>query len=370
MLRLLSLIATVAILLIACRRDNPSPANPTPSNPTPQNPPANPQNPPSTNPVISPSIYIAGDSFDLSTRYVPFPVYWKNGKQVHLPHPGYSSGTGIVVSDSNVYVSSSGVFAGNNVTFWHNGKGVNLADPTITYPTAMAITLSGKDVYTAGSAYINGFEKLVPIYWKNEDKAIKIETYSYSRGEARGIAVSGNDVYVTGSTADIASGPGSSPPCYWKNGTPTFLHALSPSSLRGIAKSIFVSGNDVHVVGEVYPIGSGSPIGWAVYWKNGVPTELTPSTQISEANCVTVIGDDVYIAGGVAGADRLLRATYWKNGVPVTLDAKYSVANSIAVYENDIYVAGNRGVDTALYWKNSSPVILGRGRANAIVVRK
>ena len=54
----------------------------------------------------------------------------------------------------------------------------------------------------------------------------------------------------------------------------------------------------------------------------------------------------------------------------MTLDSKYSVANAIAVYGNDVYVAGNRGVDLALYWKNGRPEILGRGRANAIVVRK
>jgi hypothetical protein len=123
------------------------------------------------------------------------------------------------------------------------------------------------------------------------------------------------------------------------------------------------------VVGEVY-VYSSSRVGWAVYWKNGVPMELTPYSQVSVANSVTVIGPDVYIAGGIAGPDGLLRATYWKNGVPTQLDATYSVANSIEVYQNDVYVAGNRSIDTALYWKNGAPIILGRGRANAIVVKK
>jgi hypothetical protein len=34
-----------------------------------------------------------------------------------------------------------------------------------------------------------------------------------------------------------------------------------------------------------------------------------------------------------------------------------------------VYVAGNRSVDSALYWKNGTPVVLGRGRAYAIAVK-
>lgn len=83
-----------------------------------------------------------------------------------------------------------------------------------------------------------------------------------------------------------------------------------------------------------------------------------------------MVGNDVYIAGAITGSDRSLHATYWKNGVAMQLDSTYSVANAITVFENDVYVVGNRSVHTALYWKNGNPVILGRGRANAIVVRK
>jgi hypothetical protein len=319
---------------------------------------------------ISPVVYIAGDSFDLSTRYLPYPVYWKNNKLNLLPDNGYSSGTGIAVSDKDVYVSSSGVYSGNNVTYWKNGVGIDLSDPTIIYPTATAITLSGNDVYVAGGAYINSFEKFVPVYWKNRDKAVKISTFSSDRGEARAIAVSGNDIYLAGSTYDQTLGYGS-PACYWKNGTPLFLHSNtnSSSSNNGIAKSICVSGSDVYVVGDVYFVGSASDQGTATYWRNGTAVELTPN-QISTANSITVVGDDVYIAGAIMGPDRLPRATYWKNGVAVPLESTYSVANAIAVFENDIYVAGNRGVDTALYWKNGKPIILGRGRANSIVVKK
>lgn len=362
------LFAGITVFIYSCNKDNPSTTN-NPNQPVKDS--IAPSNPPSTiDSAVSPTVYVAGDSFDLSTRNVPFPVYWKNGRQIHLPHAGYSSGSGLAVSDNNVYVSSSGQFSGNNVTYWKNATGINLIDPSIITPTATAITLSGTDVYTVGGAYINNYEKFVPIYWKNQEKAIKIATFSSSSGTATDIAVAGADVYIAGTTPDPLTGNGSSPPCYWKNGSPTFLHSISPSSERGTANSICPSGSDVHVVGEVYPIGSASKVGWAVYWKNGVATELTPPTQVSYAQCVIVVGNDVYIAGAIAGSDGLPRATYWKNGVATQLESIYSMANSITVYENDVYIAGDRGQDTALYWKNGKSVILGRGRANAIVVKK
>src|SRR5213592_4174610 len=133
------LIFIISVVLFSCTKKSPS---------TPQIS----QNTNST--IISPSVYIAGDSFDVSTQYLPYPIYWKNGKQVHLPHAGHSSGSGIAVSDSNVYVSSSGEYFGNNVTYWKNGVGINLVDPTIIYPSATGITLSGSDVYIVGNAYM------------------------------------------------------------------------------------------------------------------------------------------------------------------------------------------------------------------------
>jgi hypothetical protein len=129
------LAVTTTIILFGCTKSDP----PTPPNPVTTT---------DTNRVtISPSVYIAGDSFDISTSYLPYPVYWKNGKQVHLPHPGYSSATGIAVNNSEVYVSNGGGYAGNNVTYWKNSIAVNLADPSITYPSATAITLSVRNSF-------------------------------------------------------------------------------------------------------------------------------------------------------------------------------------------------------------------------------
>jgi hypothetical protein len=343
----------IIILLFACQKDLPLP----PPNPT----------EPQYN-TITPSVYIAGHSYDSSTGFKSYPVYWKNGRQVNLPLPVASSGTGIAVSDTNVYVSNSGTSLGSNVTYWKNGIGINLTDPTIITPIATNIVLSGNDVYTVGGAYTSNYERFAAIYWKNQDKGIKLQTFS-GHGNAYAIAVAGNDVYVAGSASDPATAPGYNSACYWKNEMPVFLYSSS-SYVNGVAHSIFLSDTNIYVVGRIYSPLLAPALEIAVYWKNGKATELTDSLSASVANSVFVNGNDVYIAGGIAGSDRFWRAACWKNGVVTILDSMSSVAKAITVFENDVYIAGNRGRDTALYWKNNKPVILGRGRANAIVVKK
>ena len=376
MKKLFLFFATITLLIIACSK-GPSPS-PTPVNPTDTT-----HNTTDTSHtgtggtggtgkdsihLTARGVYVAGDSFDLSTQYLPWPVYWTNGKAVHLPNASHASGNGIVVTDSNVYVSCDGIYFGNNVTYWKDTTGINLADASLINPIANGITRSGADLYIVGSGYINGYQQFVPLYWKNRNNAIKVATNVYDHAEGRAIAVSGSDIYVAGTMPDINT-LGTSPACFWKNGAVTLLRPVSLNSGSGLAKAIYVSGSDVYIVGEVYPIGSGSAVGWAVYWKNGVATELTSPSVMSQANGIAVSGSDVYIAGAVFGTDGALHATYWKNGVPTTLDQKYSVATAITVSGSDVYVAGNRSVDSALYWKNGTPMVLGRGRAYAIAVK-
>jgi hypothetical protein len=125
---------------------------------------------------------------------------------------------------------------------------------------------------------------------------------------------------------------------------------------------------DVHVAGDVYL--SGVQLGTGIYWKNAVPMALTGHDSLSYANALAISGDNVYIAGAVAGPDKNFHAAYWKNGALTVLDAKISVANGIAVFEGDVYVVGDRSVNTAMLWKNDIATVLGRGRANAIVVKR
>ena len=66
--------------------------------------------PPVIPPRVTPGIYIAGDSIGPLSSSLPYAVYWKDGRLVSLPNASYSSASGIAVTDSNGYVSNSGMF--------------------------------------------------------------------------------------------------------------------------------------------------------------------------------------------------------------------------------------------------------------------
>src|SRR5690606_33277171 len=89
---------------------------------------------------------------------------------------------------------------------------------------------------------------------------------------------------------------------YWKNGV---AFALSDGTVRTMATKIAVSGNDVHITGTV---ADGTAKQWlAKYWKNGEETNLRNG---QEANDIFIDGTDVYITGRQGGVK------YWKNGEP------------------------------------------------------
>jgi hypothetical protein len=88
----------------------------------------------------------------------------------------------------------------------------------------------------------------------------------------------------------------------------------------------------------------------AKYWVDGQEIKLSDGTRDASANSMAVSNNDVYIAGTDGGA------VYWKNNSEIKLSG--DGASSIFVSGNDIYVAGSVGSDTAVYWKNGTRVIL------------
>jgi hypothetical protein len=160
----------------------------------------------------------------------------------------------------------------------------------------------------------------------------------------------------------IAGGAGHNDGCndvavLWRDGEPMRLESLSPSAF---ARSVFVDGDDVYVVGErlnpEYILENGWPLHDAVLWKNGEETVLdAPFGCSSWAPSVFVSGGDVYVAGYY---ERYWIsypiAVIWKNGVMTPLtdpsividDDGYaqwfiwSKAFSVAVSNGNVYVAG------------------------------
>jgi hypothetical protein len=148
------------------------------------------------------------------------------------------------------------------------------------------------------------------------------------------------------------------------------LNSITPRLVQGVAKSMCISGTDIHVVGDA-SASAGYLSGGSIYWKNGTPTELTSPGQRSSANGIFVVGDDVYIAGSMNGTDGNPHAVYWKNGNVIALDPNYnSVAKAITVDGSNVYVVGERASGWAMLWTNGKASILGKGRARSITLKK
>ena len=340
----------------------------------------------------NPDVYVLGKTGDSL-------VYWKNGAATLLANGNpVTTISGMAVSGNNVYVSGSVV--GNSVNastaeYWQNGSPAILPDTTGS-AYANAIYVSGTDIYTAGTIYYPLDTKVpytthtapypttgnVAVWWKNGIPTPLPSSYfvgdyigNGSRvydGYVSGIFVNGSDVYVAGGSHQYLASDTSTWQfsLYWKNGQAFNLsRGLADSNADGsfnypTTTGICVSGNDVYVCGIQTTSYPGLSI-QAVYWKNGVATNLTPGSYKAVANGIFVSGSDVYVAGYVVtGNGTLARAVYWKNGLINYLSSSPSLASGICVIGNDIYVAGTEnvnGADYATWWKNGAPTHLGTG---------
>lgn len=277
---------------------------------------------------------------------------WKNGVAQTLSQPGRQGAAyKVVVSGNDVYVAGRELEGSKSVArLWKNGVASSPINSTRhTEATTLAVSAGG-DVYiiirewdNTGSEY-----KLL----KNGTVMSLSPASNYSVNELLDVFVSGDDVYLAGSSKP--SGFNLVQATIWKNGSPDFLQAIVPPH-QNTATRVFVSGNDVYVLGtENYLSQRG-----IVLWKNGTPTRITEDSQDARSNSLFVSGSDVYISG-----DRQHETTFnvvgtvWKNGIPVftSNDTQLSIT-SIFVLNNNLYVCGTSQLDYSLgqLWKNSVP---------------
>ena len=97
----------------------------------------------------------------------------------------------------------------------------------------------------------------------------------------------------------------------------------------------------------------------ASIWINGVHRHLSDVPSV--ANSVSVSGNDVYVTGRIGAIGAGQRATLWVNGNPQTLSNIQSWAGSVYVSGGNVYVAGWQGAGTAqraTLWINGAPQTL------------
>jgi hypothetical protein len=166
------------------------------------------------------------------------------------------------------------------------------------------------------------------------------------------------DIYLAGWRSSY---PSNEFAVYWKNGV---LTDLTDGSRFITANAVAIAGNDVYVGGSDF-INNHAV---AKYWKNGMIANLADTTIDSYVSSVAASGEDIYFAGYENdGAHKI--AKYWKNGqsVNLTSGANDAEITTIMVDCNHVYAAGwesNGSFQVATYWKNGSPVSLGDGSKN------
>lgn len=270
-----------------------------------------------------------------------------------------SSNTNNQPVPADVYIAGQG---SGGATYWLNGTAVPLPAGNASAGSANAIAVSGSDVYVGGSV-LSGQNLDYPAYWTN---GTLTQLPTNSGGQINGIAVSGSDLYAAGQNNGLA--------VLWKNGTPTTLtdgtNPISSAPSTTNAVSMFISGSDIYVAGTVEKYLLVSPNTYwvglvAVYWKNGVPVELTQLANngpSAAAMSIFISGSDVYVAGYTSNGPSNAIAVYWKNGTQVTLGSSgspdVSTANSIVVSGSDVYVSGSLGNTYNGYWLNGTSTSL------------
>jgi hypothetical protein len=241
-------------------------------------------------------------------------------------------------------------------TLWKNGSAFALSDGTMG-AIATGVAVSGDDVYVSGGVD-GGTGADVATYWKNGRSVSLTDGTIQAFGED--LAVAGTDVHVAGYEGNVAM--------LWKNGVPA---PLTDGTTDANALAVAVVGGDVYVAGyEVEPISvAPKTFSWnavAKIWKNGVPTALSDGRHDAVATSIAVVGPDVYAAGWETMDARLgpvLAARSWKNGVATALsDGVHGArATGVAVSGGAVLVSGAQNdlaVDVARVWRDGSPIEL------------
>lgn len=254
--------------------------------------------------------------------------YWVDGvfTQLYADPNILANIQDLTVAGSDVYVTGWIDSSYYSIAFyWKNGQRIPLSGgPGTYYPVnqTSGIVVSNGDVYVSGTVLSNSAGHYFSAYWKN-GVLIPLGDSVNDNTFGSGIALSGSDVLVCGYDGSNIM--------LWRNGVATTLSDNQTEAAQPGA-SIAVSGSDVYVTGTVTYFYQNYTS--AVYWKNGSPIFLTHGTSNAQANGIFVNDVDVFVAGSVVDDHNYSSATFWKDNNLVALpdSTTTSVARSVCVY--------------------------------------
>ena len=210
------------------------------------------------------------------------------------------------------------------------------------------------DVFGAGS---DNSATSQQFFYKNTTRTNLLELANESN-QIQAMYVDGNDVYITGGVSvSPATGNTFSQACYWKNNVRVNLPHFIPATGGNYATTFAIT----IVNGDIYALGvNGSSFSdrqQLIVWKNGVLNYFASvATGSIYGGSIAVYGNDIYVAGAIEDGT-FNKAAYWKNGVITTLSTTLSSSSDIKVDQTGVHVLYGEytggGVATAVkYWKD------------------
>jgi hypothetical protein len=271
-----------------------------------------------------------------------------------IDNPGLTAVVdGVITSDTiRVLFPNGTVLTSLKPTITYTGKSVSPASKTSQdFSSTIQYTVTAEDGSTkkytvltttsgtwldSANIHIVGRENGYIYYWKNGYKN-SLGTTTNGNGNANAVVVSGTDVYVVGRIGFTAK--------LWKNGV---LTNLTNGLFSSDAKAITVVGNDVYIAGFDFDDNE------IVMWKNGVRSVVANGVPLTYNGMgIGVSGNDVYICGNID-----YHAYVWKNGVSTKLsDSSSSFVFGLFMAGTDVYIAGTEN-GKAVYWKNGIKTVL------------
>ena len=293
-------------------------------------------------------VYIAGG---ITIKGKQYPAYWKNGKMGKLSE---QSGSVIAIAVNNAAVYAVGYLEAkpNQIIVWKNKIPIEIKASGAQRVNAIGITLSGTDVYVAGSQNNGNGENSIAKYWKIDSRNQITDTSlpkpnPGNNAYGNGIAVLHNHIYVIGTIRNGSE----SIAALWRDGV---YIPLTDGTSNAYAEGIAVSGNDIYI--------GGSEDDTVKYWKyDGKSVNSYSLGVIDESgvgiNCIAVNANKVYMAG--SDSETFKKATYWDNGTIVQLENSASITGEssaqIALAGNNVYVTGyHKNNNTSYLWKNGN----------------
>jgi len=272
------------------------------------------------------NVYVSGRySADIYTMMYAYrrPCYWVNGTRIDLPLPDGAQAcetTGITVQNGTVYVSgeywkitNSGYStSGHSACYWVNGTVASLPVPSGKEGRTTGIAVEGNNVYVSGR-YSGSLTDSTGCYWVNGTRTDLPAVGGYNYSITSGIAVQNGNVYVSGKYMENDY-DGST--CYWLNGTKTDLPVPNGTYGGDTTTGIAVQNGNIYVSGTYFE----SSVTHPCYWANGTRTNLPVfgGNDYGITSGIAVQGGNVYVSGHHDGP-LVFQACYWANGTKVDL---------------------------------------------------